>query len=124
MTEGKKRAKNGSVPRYCDPGYKSSYQKVREELAALRARLDSAVAAGYAQGVEATEAKAVRRIDELTARLALAEKVVAVVVRFRDAWREDHSHIPPLEQTRDYAPLLIELWNKISDYERAPDAVK
>lgn len=37
----KKRAPNGSVPRYCDPGYKSSYQKLKDEVARLRGRLNT-----------------------------------------------------------------------------------
>ena len=35
----KKRAKNGSVPRYFDKDYKSSYQKMRAELDALKAEV-------------------------------------------------------------------------------------
>ncbi len=46
-----------------------------------------------------------------------AKMVAEVVLRFRDMWRDDNSHIPPLKETRDFGPILIELWNKAAYYE-------
>ena len=57
-------------------------------------------------------------IRALLDRVEQLEKVFLATVAFRDAWREDHSHIPPKTQTRDMAPLLIRIWNEVADCER------
>ena len=43
-SDAKKRAKNGSVPRYGDADYKTSYQKIVAENAALKTKLSSRTA--------------------------------------------------------------------------------
>ena len=72
----KVRAKNGSVPRYFDKGYKSSYQKMRDELVEKRELCESQKRDGLKLIEELAAAKDALRIEQ---------QERALLIRWQDA---------------------------------------
>lgn len=94
----KTRAKNGSIPRYFDKGYKTSYQKMRDELVEKRELCESQKRDGLKLIEELAAVKDALRIEQQDRALlirwqnALLDRI-RVALRFRGDENGTLAHI-------------------------------